>query len=148
MIRDRRVRPENEWLFRTTVIACAFENSMKELTDGLGLCSPGRWKPQARNLLADQEQLQHVLLRLVISGKRLSNWLCGTTSRRPFPRKVLRKQGRSLFCQIQKELCRYPIDNLSCSRHWGSRSECWAIRTGRFSHRVMSRLLKECQWDT
>lgn len=40
-------------------IKCTFENSMKEITDGLGLCSPGRWKPQARGTLSSKEQLEH-----------------------------------------------------------------------------------------
>lgn len=47
-----------------------FQNCMK-ITDGLGVCSPGRWRPRARALLSDNQQLEHarqvreILLELV-----------------------------------------------------------------------------------
>eukprot|EP00435_Cladocopium_sp_Y103_P040452 s469_g11.t1 len=40
-------------------ITCRYEGCKKEFTDGFGLCSPGRWKPGARNKLASSEAAEH-----------------------------------------------------------------------------------------
>eukprot|EP00435_Cladocopium_sp_Y103_P064471 s792_g26.t1 len=40
-------------------ITCRYEGCKKEFTDGFGLCSPGRWKPGARNKLASSGATEH-----------------------------------------------------------------------------------------
>ncbi|CAE7040163.1 unnamed protein product, partial [Symbiodinium sp. CCMP2592] len=38
---------------------CRYEMGKKEFTDGFGLCSPGRWAPEAREMLASPEEAGH-----------------------------------------------------------------------------------------
>ena len=35
---------------------CRYEMGKKEFTDGFGLCSPGRWPPEAREMLASPDE--------------------------------------------------------------------------------------------
>ena len=38
---------------------CRYEMGKKEFTDGFGLCSPGRWPPEAREMLASPDEAGH-----------------------------------------------------------------------------------------
>ena len=38
---------------------CRYEMGKKEFTDGFGLCSPGRWPPEAREMLASHDEVGH-----------------------------------------------------------------------------------------
>ena len=40
-------------------IICSYRSLCKEFTDGLGLCSPGRWRPEARTFQCSREAQQH-----------------------------------------------------------------------------------------
>ena len=40
-------------------MVCRYEMCKHEFTDGFGLCSPGRWAPEAREMLASKEEAGH-----------------------------------------------------------------------------------------
>ena len=40
-------------------MVCRYEMCKHEFTDGFGLCSPGRWAPEAREVLASKEEAGH-----------------------------------------------------------------------------------------
>ena len=62
---------------------CRYEMGKKEFTDGFGLCSPGRWPPEAREMLASPDEAGHAkAIREILKdfvcdeiGQLLSGWL-------------------------------------------------------------------------
>ena len=50
-------------------MVCRFEMSKRQITDGFGLCSPGRWVPAAREKLASKSEAEHARCLREIIGR-------------------------------------------------------------------------------
>ena len=142
-------------------IKCRHGAGDRELVDGFGLCSPGRWRPLQRGRLCTGRELDHarsvqealrgfVLSELRDPRKAAFALASGHLKASPFSDAGLGRLGSpwQLCCPILSWHLSTRRDSLSgftcCTNLWSS----WGTRTRRFLLMVTVHLQRVCIWET